>query len=287
VFCEEKVKINMKLSLFAKNVYSQFGEDGIIEKIFDIIGSKSKVCVEFGAWDGYCLSNTANLWTKGWTGILIEGDAERAHKLSKNVELYGCIAICRYVGNTKGNTLEDILKDNNINNNVDLLSIDIDGDDYYILASLNFLRPRVIICEYNHSIPYWMDIYQKPGEYFGSSVGALTRIAKEKGYELIAVTDTNCFFVQGLEYSKFSAYNTNINDIATNKYLNFVITSYSGQYLVYGEFPFGLREKYSVTSVYNHLNYTFNKHIKVFSTEHLESTFKSLYYGIIKFILRR
>ena len=142
----------------------------------------------FGAWDGFHCSNTANLWTNGWKGVLIEGDAKRFEQLVKNTEPFNCTAISRYVGISSGHTLEDILKEKNVDFDVDLLSIDIDGDDYHILASLSALRPRVIICEYNHTVPYWLDIYQKPGEYFGASVAALIRMAKEKGYRLVCIT---------------------------------------------------------------------------------------------------
>ena len=234
----------MKLVSCYKNIYSQFGEDGIIEKIFEIIGPKSKLCIEFGAWDGYHFSNTANLWAnKGWTGILIEGDKDKAAQLTKNIYGYKCLALCRYVGLTQGNTLEDILKKHDITESIDLLSIDIDGDEYHILSTLKNIRPRIIICEYNPTIPYWLDIYSPPGTQIGSSISALMRIGREKGYRLIAVTDTNCFFVLEEEYSKFKIFNTNIDDISNSKHLNYIITSYSGSYFIYGQFPFGITTK--------------------------------------------
>ena len=72
-----------RLSEHASNTYSQFGEDGIIEKIFQIIGVNSKVCIEFGAWDGFYLSNTANLWTNGWKGILIEAEQRKIRPVGR------------------------------------------------------------------------------------------------------------------------------------------------------------------------------------------------------------
>jgi len=234
----------MKLTEFSKNIYSQFGEDGIIEKIFKIIGPSSKICIEFGAWDGYHYSNTANLWANnGWTGILIEGDENRYEKLKQNIEGHKSLAICKYVGLKKGNTLEDILKQNEITDIIDLLSIDIDGDDYHILSSLKYLRPRVIICEYNPTIPYWLDIYSMPGLQLGSSVASLVRICGEKGYGLVALTDTNCVFVEKKHLPKFKKFNTSINDLAKRNYLNVIITSYNGNYFVYGKFPFGIAGK--------------------------------------------
>ena len=82
-----------KLSDFGHNVHSQFGEDGIIEKVFQILGTTSKRCIEFGAWDGFHLSNTANLWTKGWAGVLIEANSAKYRELVKNVQPYNCRCI--------------------------------------------------------------------------------------------------------------------------------------------------------------------------------------------------
>jgi hypothetical protein len=235
----------MKLTSFAYNKYSQFGEDGIIEKIFEIIEPRSKVCIEFGAADGFYSANTANLWTNGWTGILIEGDVDKATKLKNNVALYKCIPICRYVGLTKGQTLEDILLEQNIDEAIDLLSVDIDGDEYHIISTMERLRPRVIISEYNPTMPYWLDIYAPPGTHIGSSVSALVRILAEKGYRLVAITETNCFFVLEEEYPKFEMCNTDITAMASNKHLNYIVTSYSGKYFIYGNFPYGLSAKYT------------------------------------------
>lgn len=272
----------MKLTDYSNNKFSQYGEDGIIEKIFSIIEPKSRTCIEFGAWDGFHYSNTANLWTNGWSGILIEADQEKANLLRENVKQYNCQAICRFVGITSGNTLEDILKDNNIHDEIDLLSIDIDGDDYHVFASLDTLRPRVIICEYNNTIPHWMDIHQAPGEYFGSSIAALNRIALEKGYKLISVTSGNCFFVSESEFYKFNNYLTNINEIALNDYINYVITDYAGNYLVSGSFPFGINKKLSCNTIYSYDQIKHNSDLSICNTGSLRTIIKFLYYDIIR-----
>ena len=76
---------------FAANNYSQFGEDGIIQEIFKVIGTKSKLTVEFGAWDGFLYSNTAALWARdtSWKAVLIEGDPERYEDLVRNTNRCG------------------------------------------------------------------------------------------------------------------------------------------------------------------------------------------------------
>lgn len=142
-----------KLSDFSYNRYSQFGEDGIIEKIFEIIGTTSKLCIEFGANDGFSCSNTALLWQqKGWRAVLIETDSQLFAKCLNNTHGYNCLCINTHVGHDEHNSLEFILSKHNIQQPIDLLSIDIDGNDYYIFEKLT-LKPRLIICEFNPTIP--------------------------------------------------------------------------------------------------------------------------------------
>ena len=221
-----------KLTDYRSNVYSQFGEDGIIEKIFELIGTHSKLCVEFGAWDGFHLSNTANLWTKDWKGVLIEGNSSRFKRLQDNVRDHDCICICAYVLSSGESALESLLEKANITEQIDLLSIDIDGNDYYIFESLENIRPRVVICEHNPTIPAELDLVAEENNYFGCSVSALNRIANEKGYKLIAVTETNSFFVLD-EYEKFfEQYETRLEKIKNDRYITYFITSYSGEYVL-------------------------------------------------------
>ena len=214
------------------NVYSQFGEDGIIQKIFETIGTQSKVCIEFGAWDGLYLSNTAILWAhQGWKGVLIESDENRFNQMADNTKNYDCLIMNEKVGIGPSNSLEAILKKHAFNAPIDLLSIDIDNDDYYIFDSLVDLKPRVIICEYNPTMPAHLDIYPEYGKNeMGCSVSALMRVGKEKGYSLIAITDCNCFFVKDEEIEKFSNFEIALDKIKIDRYLRYVITDYKGKY---------------------------------------------------------
>lgn len=240
-----------KLADFGYNKYSQWGEDGIIEKIFEVMGTQSKVCIEFGAADGFLLSNTAKLWTnEGWYGILIEADPRQAEKLIKNVAKYPCKAIIGYIGNEAHNSLEAILRAHDVfPEAVDVLSIDIDSDDYYVFESLQDLRPRLIICEYNPTIPAEYDIRFPYGTLsWGCSAGALIRIAKTKGYELIAMTDTNCFFVRSEDIEKFAHFETRLEKIQIKKYLKFLSTNYAGAFIIAGEWektPYGIYNQYN------------------------------------------
>lgn len=233
---------NQKKSLrdFRYNKYSQFGEDGIIEKIFDIIGTTSKLCVEFGAWDGVLLANTALLYRhKGWKAILIEADKAKYNALVKNTVGYNCIPVCKYVGIESHNSIDAILQSLNINEPIDLMSIDIDGDDYYIFDSLKLYKPRLIICERNATLPAHLDIYQNYGDHFGCSVGALVRLGKQKGYTLLTITDANTFFIDNDYLHYFDEFEpVNIRDI--DSLVNYLAYNYAGQPIILSTSPSGL-----------------------------------------------
>ena len=238
-----------KLTDFGYNKYSQDREDGIIEKIFEIIGATSKICIEFGAADGLFYANTAQLWKyKDWEAILIESEAAYFPKLRENTKGYTCTLVHRAVGNEKDNKLECILEKHNLSTQIDLLSIDIDGNDYYIFESLNILRPRVIICEYNPTIPAHLDMYAPYNNSFGASVAALNRIAESKGYKLIALTICNAFFVIKEEFAKFSNFETQLAVLASNKHVKYLVTNYAGRYMIVGQqgsMPYGLTKPYN------------------------------------------
>ncbi len=229
----------LKLSNFSYNKYSQYGEDGIIEKIFEIIGTDSKVCLEVGAGDGPGGSNIAHLWKDlEWKAILIEGDPERLKTLEPCIKEGNCILVKQYIEKDEslGKTIDSIVNDLGINQ-LDLLSLDVDGNDYHIFENLK-IHPRVIIIEFNHTIPYYRDVYQQYADHswdIGCSVAALQRLGKQKGYELVAVTDVNAIFVDRVYFDKFNAYETSLEKLFNTKYLKNIILSYSGDPIVIGK----------------------------------------------------
>lgn len=234
VITQESIAEKKRLIDYAYDMYSQNGEDGLIKKIFEIMGTTTKLAVEFGAWDGLRLSNTANLWVNhGWTAVLIESDKTRYQELVKNLEgsSTGCMGVNAYIGIDKENCIETILDRINVHEPIDLMSIDIDGNDYYIFDSLKTIRPRLIIIEYNPTIPVTMDIYApySINNRIGHSVGALNRIADAKGYKLIALTTTNAFYVLDSEFEKFKDFETELNKLNVNNHM-VCITSYDGEF---------------------------------------------------------
>ena len=254
------------LKIHGYNVYSQWGEDGIIEKIFQIIGTESKNCIEFGATEGIYFSNTANLWKhKNWKAILIESNPKHYSSLMSNTKGSQCICLIEKIGISETDSLEHHLSQINFDEPIDLLSIDIDGNDYYVLNTLKHLRPRVIICEYNPSFPAHMNIFSKLNNFSGCSVGALNRVARKKGYTLICITDTNCFYINDNELEKFYDYDLSLESMRIDKYLKYVVTDYRGNYKIIGtkdsKTPYGFKkptteEFFGDVKCYENLNIT-------------------------------
>ena len=196
-----RVQASLVLEPYRRNVTSQNGEDGIIARIFDIVGATNKWCVEFGAWDGKLYSNTWDLIANcGWTGVLIEGEPARFEDLRRTyAELPGRTHLVnRFVALEPGARLDDILREAGAPRDCDLLSIDIDGNDWHIWNSLEHFAPRVVVIECNPSIENDIYFVQDYGPRFhhGASMLANVELGKAKGYEFVASTGTNGFFVR-------------------------------------------------------------------------------------------
>src|SRR4051794_40804139 len=180
-----------------RNVNSQNGEDGIIARIFELIGTESRQCCEFGAWDGIHFSNTRALLESGWGGVQIEVDAERFASLA---DLYrdrdDVLTINALVDPAKGG-LRAPLEQHGGPLELDLLSIDIDGYDYEVLEGLG-LTPRVVCVEVNagHDPESRKPV---PAEIAANNVGQplarFVELAGRLGYRLIAYNG-NAFFLR-------------------------------------------------------------------------------------------
>jgi len=174
------------------NVFSQNGEDGVIEYILDKLNITSGTCCEFGAWDGKHLSNTFNLIkNKEWKGLYIEGDESKYKDLLETCKEYPNITpVQKFV---TGDNLDDIILNNDFPEDLDLLSIDVDSIDYEIWKGLKKVRPKLVIIEPSNSTPLWEKNVSYDGH--GASPFLIKQLAKEKGYTFLCTTG-NLFFVR-------------------------------------------------------------------------------------------
>jgi hypothetical protein len=217
------------------NVYSQFGEDQIIERIIDRISeadlSDSWAC-EFGAWDGLHLSNTANLIVnKGYKAVLIEAEDEKFRELKNNMSNYPVTCIKKFIDLKGENTLDHVLNATQIPLNFDVLSIDIDGADYWVLKSLQKYRPKVIVIEYNPTIPASVEFINQPsiGVNEGSSIRSLALLAKEMNYDICGITTCNLILVDSKYHYLFEDMKIEVNDIKNPDYVLEIWQTYDGK----------------------------------------------------------
>jgi hypothetical protein len=194
------------LSNFAENVTSQHGEDGIVRKILELIGPRNEWVAEIGAWDGKHLSNSWSLINqRNWHGVLVEGDAERCASLRDSYAALPRVTVCRsFVGFAADapESLDRTLAQTAIPADFDLLSIDIDGNDYHVWQAMTRYRPRIVIIEYNPTVANDVVFVQDPDPALnqGCSLLALVELGRAKGYELAAVTTSNGIFVRNDAY---------------------------------------------------------------------------------------
>jgi hypothetical protein len=197
------------LEKYEYSLFSQNGEDGIIRYLFSEIGFSSKILIEFGF--AVTENNSLRLILKeGFKGLLIDGLGSSVRAFNKAVQQIGITdvkATCQFLdlGNLKATLLESGLSPE-----IDLLSIDVDGNDYWFWKDINYLNPRIVVIEYNASlgpelsltVPYdhLFDRHKKhlSGFYHGASLTALTKLATEKGYVLVGCDSkgVNAFFVR-------------------------------------------------------------------------------------------
>lgn len=236
----------MKLTDFAKNCYSAFGEDGIIQHIFDTIGTDTRFCVEFGAGDDIQGSNVANLWKMGWHTLLIEADPARYGQLMGHIPKESRVQTRNAkVLPTGGASTDMHLAGQPV---PDLMSIDVDGNDYHIWKEMQ-ARPRVICIEFNPTVPPHLAIYQSRDDEnymgFGTSLKAVIELGKWKGYEFIGATHCNAFFVAATIAGPFLEYERDpIVQFPLTGY-TFLITDFTGQALAVGNnAPWGIRTPY-------------------------------------------
>ena len=191
---------------YGYKVFSQNDEDGIIREIFKRIDVTNNVFVEFGIGDGL-ENNTLALLFDGWSGLWIDASTNSIQKISDNYSAIikrGSLKIVEAFI-TREN-INELISANIVHKDIDLLSIDIDGNDYHILDAITCISPRVLVIEYNAKfappILYCMDYDEKhvwqSDDCYGASLKFLEVNIEKKGYYLVGcnLTGTNAFFVK-------------------------------------------------------------------------------------------
>ena len=186
--------------------YSQNDEDGILAEIFRRIGTSGKTFVEIGTGAGL-ENNTLALLLQGWRGLWLEGDGAKAAKARANLTTYVSSGQL-HIENafvTREN-VDTLLQKNVPDAEPDLLSIDVDGNDYHVWQAVHSISPRVVVMEYNASwfppmslaVAYQERFEWKANTYFGASLKALELLAERKGYHLVGCcfAGVNAFFVR-------------------------------------------------------------------------------------------
>jgi hypothetical protein len=191
------------------SIFSQWGEDGIIEWILQQIDGMPDKFVEFGV-ETYRECNTKFLISnRNWRGLIIDGSARyieiiEADPISHQRDL---TARCAFI--TTEN-IERIITEAGFAGEIGILSIDIDGNDYWVWKVLEKVRPHLVIVEYNAvfgdrfdlTIPYDPSFARTKAHhsnlYYGASIGALTRLGVDKGYTLLGSNraGNNAFFIR-------------------------------------------------------------------------------------------
>lgn len=186
-----KMKIN-NINIFEQKIYSQNGEDGILKIIFDKIGTNNKFCVEFGVQDGTECNTKYLIEMKCWDFLHMDCGDNLNPSIKKET--------------VTTENINFLFKKYIVPNEFDLLSIDIDFNDYWVWKAIDGYSPRVVVIEYNASIPptesktikYDPNAQWDGTNYFGASLLALVKLGKKKGYTLIGCENNgvNAFFVR-------------------------------------------------------------------------------------------
>lgn len=196
----------LRLERAGFKAYSQSDEDGILQEIFRRIGEGKRTFFETGI--GYGLeNNTVYLLHSGWTGAWVDANPEAAKWVRHDLAPAISSGQLRFEERrVTAENVESILQQCSVPAEVDLLSLDIDGNDYHVLKAMSSIRPRVLVVEYNAKfappvtwvLPYNPDHRWRNNDAFGASLTALTDLAATKGYSLVGcnLTGANAFFVR-------------------------------------------------------------------------------------------
>jgi len=188
--------------------FSQWGEDGIIDWLVEKLPRVPKTFVEFGVGD-YLESNTRLLlFLRNWKGLVFDGSHEHVTSI-RDQDIYWRYDITAIQAFITKDNINKLISDNGFSGEIGILSIDIDGNDYWVWDAIDVVKPYIIICEYNSvlgdlqsiTVPYDESFYRTNKHYsnlyFGASIKSLINLAEQKGYTFVGTCSNGCnaFFV--------------------------------------------------------------------------------------------
>jgi len=194
-------------------VFSQWGEDGILQYLINKLPIKNKVFIEFGV-ENYTEANTRFLLENdNWSGLVLDGSKDNIDFIQNSDLYWKYDLLAKEIFITKDNIdgiISEYIDSNKFNKEIGLLSVDIDGNDYYVWKAIESIEPVIVICEYNWifgnklqlTVPYDDSFVRTQKHYsnlyFGASIQALYSLAKNKGYEYVGCTKAgnDAFFVK-------------------------------------------------------------------------------------------
>jgi len=213
----------MSLLDYKKNIFSQNGEDGILNAIFNNLGITSGTFFEFGAADGVWCCNTRAFVLHGWKGLYVEPDTTSFQKLLANTNGYPVICRNQYVESSGPLSIENhwskaVSELSLPSDELDFLSIDVDGFDDELLESIETLRPKVIMVEVNagHHPLYSSRISREiAANNVGQSMYVMTTIIANKGYLPVCYSG-NLIFVHESVIEPVSQYVKSLEELYTD-----------------------------------------------------------------------
>jgi len=190
---------------YEHQTFSQNGEDGIINEIFNRLGITNGEFIEIGTGDG-SENNTRLLLELGWKGTWIDGNPNCLKSINNNLgHLISSKKLNAQLSFVDSNNINSILKDNNISPDIDLLSLDLDLTTHLVWKALNYITPKVLVIEYNGFFPkntLWQANIKGNESWdgsinMGSSLSTIIQISEQKNYKFIGteLSGTNAFFV--------------------------------------------------------------------------------------------
>jgi hypothetical protein len=192
------------LTRYEHRVFSQNGEDGVLAELLRRVGVSSRWFVEFGietGVEGNCVFLADVL---GWSGLFMEPNGDAAWALTRKYAANPAVTTTRALVTPE--TIEDLLAGAGVPSELDVLSIDVDGNDYWIWQAVRSHSPRIVVVEYNAQWPLharWVQPYDaervwQGTDNYGASLGALRSLGESKGYRFVhtELTGNNAFFVR-------------------------------------------------------------------------------------------